>query len=218
MLIRLANNSFMNPHLIDKLIVIRGLPHDWIFKTTAQGEELLPPWIPDVDANIPHHIRHLCEPIKYCKWYQDVRHYDRVYNGFWDSRTCWGLILDFNFGPAQTMWNRITEYIEGTIPRTERMPQPVLVAKDQKSEFSPHLARRDGQGHLELMPSEIPVIDLEVYKITRTPTVTVASTPEPQIEMKTEVFLKCEICDQEFKNAHGLKIHKAVHKREKVKV
>lgn len=215
MLIRLANHALLNPHMIDKLIVIRGLPHDWVFKTTPQGEELLPPWVPDVDANIPAQIRHLCTPIKYCRWYQDVRHYDRTYNGFWDNRTCWGLILDFNYGPAYTLWNKIVEHIEGTIPRTERMPRPVLVAPDHKSEFSPRLSRRDAQGHLELVSSEIPVIDLDIYKVVTAPTVTVASTPEPQIDMKTEIFVKCSKCDQEFKKT-GLKRHMAVHRGEKV--
>lgn len=209
MLLRLANHAALNPHLIDKLIVIKGIPYNWIFKKVPQGDQLLPPWEADVDDNIPESIRNLCEPITYCKWFPDVRHYDQTYKGFWDERTVLGLKLDCSYGPAIEMWNRIEEYIEGTIPRTERMPIPALVAPDQKSPFAPHFARkRVGVGGLELVPTQIPVVDLTSYQVALVPETpkTVASAPAVVFETKPDSF-ECQTCDFKTDKERALRMH-----------
>lgn len=205
MLLRLCNYHAMNPHLIDKLIVIRGLPKEWIFKKVAEGDQLLPPWEADVDANIPESIRHICTPITYVKWFHPVRHYDQTYQGFWDKRTVLGLKLDFSFGPAQEMWEKVTDYVNGILPRTERMMEPVLVAPDQKSLFDPHLCKRNAQGALILVKSEIPVVDLAPYQ-----SATAVSAPAPVVDIKTVILasgFNCPSCDFKTDRPKSLRMH-----------
>ena len=64
MLIRLCGHFPSNPGHIDKLISIKGLPTEWIFRENVKfgGKELVKPWEVDVEENIPKDIRHLCEP------------------------------------------------------------------------------------------------------------------------------------------------------------
>jgi len=226
MLIRIAGHGFNNPHLIDKLIIIKGLPFDWIFKKVPQGNQLLPPWNPDIEENIPESLKTQVEPIVYCQWFDSVRHHDRNYEGFWDTRTVHGLKLECQYGPAQEMWKKIEEYVEGTLPRTEKMPVPVLVAPDQKSDFKPHVAKRDGQGHLVLMPASVPVVDLTIYgkpdSIVERPKIAPEIPPVPW----NPLAYACEFCEQEFMEKNALKNHKielhpvkrAYKKREKATV
>lgn len=221
MLIRLCAHHVLNPHLIDKLIVVNGLPQEWIFKKVPQGDQLLPPWEPDVDANIPKEIRHLAQPITYCKWFPPVRHYDQKYEGFWDTRTVYGLRLDYSYGPGQEMWNKIEDFIEGTIPRNEKMPVPVMVAPDQKSSFSPVIAKKSERGGgIQLIGADVPVVDLTIYVATTpqvAPPVTIATpvaaviktqtvAEKPKVEVSTEV--KCDECDYKTEKLRALRMHK----------
>lgn len=223
-MIRLCAHHVMNPHLIDKLIVIKGLPHDWIFKTTDHGEELKAPWEPDADVNLKE-VKHLCEPITFVKYFQPVRHYDRTYDGFWDKRTVLGLKLDYAYGPGKEMWENILDYIDRTLPRGQKMPDPIIVAKDQKSHFEPHLARRSRTGSgIELVPSEVPVIDLtqnmtiisppvqtqtaSVASITlvNEPKTTVTGVTPPERLVQAQEY-KCEECLLSFEKPRGLMMH-----------
>ena len=222
MLIRICSHPVLNPHLIDKLIVVKGLPYEWTFKKVPQGDQLLPPWEPDVDANIPKEVRALTEPITYCKWFPDIRHYDQTYKGFWDTRTVYGLRLDYGYGPGQEMWNKIEDYIEGTIPRNEKMPVPVMVAPDQKATFSPVIARKSERGGgIQMISAEVPVIDLTKYLAPVqvvvaapiiAPTVTVSSQPEPVTKIETVVSenkgFVCNECAYATPKIKALRMHK----------
>ena len=63
MLLRICDHFRNNPKRIDKLIAIKGLPDEWLFTDREEGRELRKPWQADIEANIPEHIRALCEPI-----------------------------------------------------------------------------------------------------------------------------------------------------------
>lgn len=221
MLIRLLTHHVNNPHLIDKLIIIKGLPKDWIFKKVPQGDQLLRPWEADVDRNIPKDVQAQTEPVKFVQYFQNIRHHDRNYEGFWDERTVFGLRLDYAYGPGREMWEKIVDYIDASLPRGEKMPDPVLVAKDQHSPFETHMARRSRSGSgLELVPADVPVIDLNKYIIAPTPTVTVtvattAVIPEFKETVSQETF-SCE-CGKSFEKKQALRMHKMkAHKKEAV--
>src|SRR6267142_2614602 len=241
LLIRLVMHPTNNPHLIDKLIILRGLPYEWVFKKSkyriehedgsveeAIGDRLLTPWTPDADVNIPREVRDLTEPITFVHWFPDVQFQAttgaRTFHGFWEKRTVWGLCLDYSRGPQQELWTKIEEYIDKTLPRGEKMPNAVQVAKDQKSEFKTYLARRGKTlSSLEMVEMDVPIVDLRMSVVVPPDVVlktvmTVPANPGPPLpETKAEeenMVYRCETCSQEFKNTHGLKIHKSVHKRE----
>lgn len=214
MLIRLLTHHVNNPHLIDKLIIIKGLPKDWIFRKVPQGDQLLRPWEADVDRNIPKDIQAITDPITFVQYFQNIRHHDRNYEGFWDERKVYALRLDYAYGPGREMWEQIVDYIDRTLPRGEKMPDPVLVAKDQHSPFETHMARRSRSGSgLELVPMDVPIIDLNKYITVPAPTVTVsAAVLVPEFK---ETFI-CE-CGKEFVKKQALRMHKMkAHKKEAV--
>lgn len=223
MLIRLLTHHVNNPHLIDKLIIIKGLPKDWVFRKVPQGDQLLKPWEADVDRNIPRDVQSQTEQITFVQYFQNVRHHDRNYDGFWDERKVWGLRLDYAYGPGREMWEQIVDYIDRTLPRGEKMPDPVLVAKDQHSPFETHMARRSRSGSgLELVPSEVPIIDLNKYiePPVVVPTVTVVSSPVVTEFKETPIVSResfiCE-CGKSFDKKQGLRMHKMkAHKKEAV--
>lgn len=210
MLIRLCMHHVKNPHLIDKMIIIKGLPENLMFRKTTEGDELLPPWQPDDEANIPKSIRHLCEPKEFVKFFQPVRHYDQTYKGFWDKRTALGFKLDYSYGPAQEIWKTIERIIDRDLPRGEKMPVPAIVAPDHQKPFS-------------LEPEDIPVVDLRKPEpvIVAAP---VVQPPAPAVIVAVPapaapVSFNCD-CGRNFGKAQALRMHKmkAHPAREKVEV
>ena len=226
MLIRIMNHHVNNPRLIDKLIVVKGLPEDWIFRRREQGMELLRPWEPDADVNIPHSIRHLCDPIAFCHYFPPINTEKKTFEGFWDTRTVLGLRLDYSQGPGQEMWDKIEEFIDRSISRFEKMPEPVVVAKDQLSAFETYLPKRAHGKSLELIPMEVPVVDLRresTPQVTLTTsqleTAPVLETPALRVPpplATPESRFSCKVCGQEFKNAYFVRKHGKVHAQEKV--
>lgn len=220
MLIRIAAHPRNNPRLIDKLVVIKGIPYEWIFKKVEQGDQLLKPWEPDVDANIPPSIRHLATPINYVQWFPDINTDKRVYGGFWDKRIALGLKLDYSYGPGRDMWEKIEELIDRSLSRFEKMPEPVITAKDQHSPFETFLVKKSTKG-TELISSEIPVVDLRRETDTVT-LVTPKQEPAPQIvlskpseEGTQAIMLPCE-CGKSFLKERALRMHKMkAHPKEK---
>lgn len=209
MLIRIAAHPRNNPRLIDKMIVIKGIPYDWIFKKVERGDQLLKPWEPDVDANIPNHIRHLCTPITFVQWFPPINTDRRNYDGFWDKRTCFGLKLEYSYGPGRDMWDKIEDLIDRSLSRFEKMPDAVVVAKDQKSPFETFLIKKSDKG-TEMIASEIPVVDLrretEIVTLV-TPSMTTA-VEVPIVNTVTEVKgSKCE-CGKVFEKERAMRMHK----------
>jgi hypothetical protein len=223
MLIRLCSHFPENSRHIDKLIAIKGLPEEWLFRTTKHGKELVKPWEPDVEANIPKYIRHLCEPVEIAMVFPPLTPKDEV---IVDYRTIIGLRFNFMTQPGQELWEKVWRYVEGTIPRNEKVPKPVLVAPDHKSPFETYEARRSVRGSLELHPADIPEIDLTKY----TQTVS-APVPQPLPEMEDAVreilptesagIFRCSEpnCGRVFDKSRAVMMHiRHMHKKEKAVV
>lgn len=242
LLIRLVMHPTNNPHLIDKLIILKGLPYEWVFKKSKYkiehesgdieegvGDNLLTPWEADADVNIPDEVRKLTQPITFVHWFPGGANAGKEFKGFWDKRTVWGLRLDYAHGPAQELWQRIEAFIDKTLQRGEKMPEAVVVAKDQKSEFKTFLPRRGKTlSSLELVVMDVPVVDLSTPIITAPITVssttvlTIPTNPEPpppEPEKKGDNIFKCDVCAKEFDKPRALSMHKVgAHRREKVEV
>lgn len=219
MLLRICDHFRDNPKRIDKLIAIKGLPKEWFFKETEQGIELKKPWEPDVDKNIPTEIRHLCEPFRLIMRYPPIHNQAKEVI---EEKQVLCLRIDYNTEPGRQMWDDVERYIEESTPRNERIPVPVVCAKDERSAFETYTPRRNSRGSLELVPSPVPLVDLTKYVEVRVEpkpaeNVPVATFPETLIPQKDE--FKCSQCDRVFGSEHALKIHRSRpsnHKKEKV--
>ena len=219
MLIRLVGHFRNNPKSIDKLIAIKGLPEDWIFRELPNGEgkTLVSPWIADIDKNIPHDIRSACEPVYLTFKYPPI---EKGAKEVLEKRQVLGIKLDYMTEPGRELWDKIERYLEGTVPRDMQVPKPVLCSRDERSPFETHAAKRNSTGSLELIPSPIPEIDLTPYTIKKVeyvepPPVLVEKEPEGPTRMAKE--FKCDECEKEFAFEKVLKRHKRQnHKKEKV--
>lgn len=220
MLIRLAGHFINNSQHIDKLICINGLPEDWLFRKRADGQrELAPPFTPDIDENIPKFIRHLCTPTEVVKYFPPI---ERGKEGIIDKLTILGVKLDYMTEAGRAMWTRIQRYVDDCLPRHSKIPEPVLVARDQKSPFETYSVYRKITGGVELTPAEIPVVDLDVEKATipvlpsvppAPPATVVPPPPQP-----TAIVFKCDEpgCDFSHAKKQGVAMHR-VKRHPKVK-
>lgn len=220
MLIRLMGHHINNPHHIDKLICIKGLPEDWFFRESKYGgKELIRPWLPEIEVNVPSYIRHMCDVQKITVYHAPI---DSNHQPVIDKDIpIIGVRLEFNTQPGQEMWDKIERYLDRVTPRDQQVPVPVMVAKDHKGDgltaFAPHVGRKNVRGSLEVMPAEIPVVDfrktIEEPQVVTQPLLHVeqsVSQPLPLIvqEQKQPEIFKCVKCERNFKNEAGLKIHK----------
>lgn len=216
-LIRIVDHFNNNPKRIDKLIAIKGLPEEWFFRETPEGRELKRPWQPDIDANIPHDIRHLCEPMYLIFRYPPIQAGAKEVI---EKRQVIGFRIDYNTEPGRQMWDDVERYIEETMPRNERIPVPVVCAKDERSGFETYATRRNVRGSLELIPSPVPFVDLTQYVAVKVEKI--ASEPIQQESESTPTHqatrIKCAECDFEHESPRGIKMHamKRHPKKEKV--
>jgi len=215
MLIRLCGHHIDNPNHIDKLICIKGLPDEWFFRNGKYGRELIRPWQPDVEENIPKDIRHLCDPIEFVQVFPPI---EKGRESVVDKVVAIGLRFDYLTEAGMTMWDKIERYLERTVPRDQMVPKPVLVAPNQKSLFDPHEARRSSRGSLELRKAEIPVIDLRPQE-PAVPVVVPTIQVQPPVQTTTAApaatstftrvdptMVRCEPCGKDF-NERGLRMH-----------
>jgi hypothetical protein len=224
MLIRLCGHFIDNPRHVDKLICIKGLPESYFFRPSRfGGKELISPWTPDNESNIPQSIRYLCEEIEITKAFPPI---EKGKDSVVDKYKILGVKLEYTSGPGQEMWEQIEGYLERMIPRDQRVPKPVLCAPDQKSEFNPTSARRTVRGSLELQSGvAIPVIVLSDPTPVVSPIVQSINLQSPIIqekkqeiksevkqEIKPETFLckKCNVNfpDQKSRHSHYTRGHK----------
>lgn len=231
MLLRICDHFKLNPKRIDKLIAIKGLPDEWLYRDTPEGRELKKPWMADVDANIPHDIRHLCEPMYINFRYSPITKGEKE---IIDRRQILGIKIDYNTEPGREMWDQVERYLEESIPRNERIPIPVVCAKDERSAFETYKPRRNAGGSLEFVPSPVPEIDLRKYQepalspvasLPSTPVVppsdsVVATLPTPSTKEAQATVFKCDDCDYEHRSKQGVRMHKVKRhpKKEKVSV
>lgn len=213
MLIRLVSHFKNNPKHIDKMIAIKGLPEAWLFREGPSGKELLHPWKADVDKNIPYDIRSLCEPMYITFRYPPI---SRGENWVVEYKQILGIVLDFMSEPGREMWEQIDRYLQGTIPRTERVPDPVVLAKDEHSAFETYAPKRSSTGSLQFEPSPIPLIDLTLYApkvipvVEQPPVVPPVKDepPVPKAPAPQPTLLKCDKCDYTNKSKPGIQMHK----------
>jgi C2H2-type zinc finger protein len=216
MLIRLVGHFKNNPKHIDKLIAIKGLPKEWIFREGTEGKELMRPWTADVDKNIPSDIRQFCEPEYITFRYPPV---ERGAKEIIEHKKILGVCLDYMTEPGRELWEKIERYVEGTIPRNERIPVPVVCSKDEHSPFETFEPKRSSATNSLVFepypaPGEngVPEIDLNSYL----PVAPVAAAPVAQIA--TVSTLACDQCSKVFDKIKALTMHKmkAHPKKEKV--
>lgn len=210
MLIRLVDHFKDNPKRIDKLIAIKGIPDSWIFRESDIGKELKRPWEPDIDANIPHDIRNLCEPMYVVMRYPPLNNQAKEVI---EKRQILGIKLDYNSEPGRQLWDDIERYVEESLPRNERIPVPVLCARDERSAFDTYTPRRTNRGSLELIPSSIPFVDLTKYvevKVVEEKVLEKVLVPTP-MELKKESAqeseFKCDDCDYHHTSQRGIRMH-----------
>lgn len=216
MLIRLCGHYLNNPNHIDKLISIKGLPDSWFFRVSKYGgRELIHPWEPDVEANIPESIRHLCEPTEIIKIFPPI---EKGRESVIDKFTILGVRFNFMSQPGQELWDKIERYLERMTPRDERIPAPALVAPNHLAAFDPHAVRKTVRGSLELFKSEIPNVDLtrpyiepiapraEVQAPVIATAVAAPVAPQP-VAVQAPVIHKCD-CGKQFDKEQGLRMHK----------
>ena len=206
MLIRLIGHFKNNPRSIDKMIAIKGLPEDWFFTEGPEGKELKKPWVPDVEKNIPHDIRSLCEPVYLTFRYPPI---EKGQGWVTERKQVLGVQLDFMTQPGRELWEKIERYIEKTIPRDQRVPKPVLLAKDPHSPFETYEAKRDESNHLYLEPSEIPELDMRPFVKKAEPDTARIQEEEkrPEIEKVNVANFKCDRCDYSHHSKQGIRMH-----------
>lgn len=233
MLIRVCDHFRNNPKRIDKLIAIKGLPEEWFFHEGQEGKELKKPWEPDIEKNIPADIRNLCDPIYITFKYPPI---EKGAKEIIDRRQILGVRIDYNSEPGRQMWDDVERYVEETIPRNERIPVPVVCARDEHTAFETYMPRRTAQGSLEFVQAPVPFVDLTKYAVVKnepiSPPVVVETPPEPapveatQQETSTpplpaDTDFVCGVCGREFRSETGLRIHLARpknHSKEKAGV
>lgn len=224
MLLRIIDHFRDNPKRIDKLIAIKGLPEEWFFHKGPEGTELKKPWKPDIEANIPMDIRHLCEPMYLTFRFPSI---DASRKEFIERRQVIGFRIDYNSEPGREMWDQVERYIEESIPRNERVPIPVVCAKDERSAFETYTPRRTATRALELVPSPIPMLDLTRYSVKVVEVIEPISPPEeekvtPPVEKSAPqaatMKFKCPECEYEHVSKRGVAMHKMKRHPAKEKV
>lgn len=225
-LIRICDHFRNNPKRIDKLIAIKGLPDEWLYRETDEGRELRKPWQADIDANIPHEIRHLCEPMYVNFRYSPINKGEKE---IIDRRQILGVKLDYNSEPGREMWDQVERYLEESIPRNERIPVPVVCSKDERSAFETYEPRRNAMGSLQFHPKEVPLVDLTKYVqveskpvlpsvVNAPPLTTPVDTKQQESTPPQTVKFKCEECDYEHSSKQGIRMHKVKRHPKKEKV
>jgi hypothetical protein len=225
MLIRIVDHFRDNPKRIDKLIAIKGLPNEWFFREGPEGLELKKPWEADIDKNIPHEIRHLCEPMYIIFRYSPLNNQAKEVI---EKRQILGVKIDYNSEPGRQMWDDIERYVEETMPRSERIPVAVVCARDERSAFETHTPRRNARGSLELIPGPVPMVDLTKYVQMKTEDVVipkaldVINNPDQATESMVSArpqqnSFKCDECDYIHHSPRGIRMH-AVKRHPKQKV
>lgn len=219
MLIRLCGHFLMNSQHIDKLIAIKGLPEDWLFRKRPDGQkELLPPWKADIDANIPKEIRHVCEPVEVVQYFPPI---EKGRDGILDKMTILGVKLDYMTEPGREMWTRVERYMDASLPRDVKLPEPALVSKDQRSGFELFSPRKRITGGVELTPlTEIPVVDLN--KPFSEPSVEIVKAVEVvqpvQPAVSEPTGFKCDQCDYTNDKKQAIRMHTLKRHPQKEKV
>jgi len=217
MLIKLVGHYIDNPQHIDKIISIKGLPEEWFFKKSKfGGKELLRPWVPDVEANIPDKVRHLVVEHEIDQIFPPI---EKGKDSVVDKLKISGVKLDYSTNPGQEMWEKVERYLEATIPRDQKVPKPALCAKDHVADFDPHETRRTQKGSLELRKCEVPEADLRQSIVGKAiEPATIVSIPSVAVAPVEHKIYKCKKCGSDFNGlnifrSHNLKCKKKIEEK-----
>lgn len=194
-----------------------------MFRTRPDGgKELTAAFTPDIPENIPKFIRHLCTPTDVVKYFPPI---EKGKDGILDHQTILGVRLDYMTENGRSMWTRIQRYMDDCLPRHAKVPEPVIVARDQKSPFETYLPRKRVSGGVELEPCEIPVIDLDIEiakpALVLPPVPPIQDSP-PKIEpvslpvQPAVVDFKCPDCEFTHAKKQGISMHR-IKRHPKVK-
>lgn len=197
------------------------------------------PWVPDNEETIPKSIRHLCEPTDIAVVYSAIGPGQK---GVVDHKTILGIKLDFGTEPGREMWEKVERYLDRVTPRDRKVPEPVMMAPNQKSEFNPTIGRRSNRGSMEFAVGvDIPDVDLrtvieEVHPASAlqpivVPPVTVPPVQVPPVQVppvvislvdvkkeefaldaRSTVKARCDECKKDFKSKGIYAIHMKRHK------
>lgn len=212
MLIKLAGHFIDNPQHIDKMIIINGLPEEWIFRPSRfGGKELVKPWEPDIEENIPKSILPLCEEHEIVISYSPI---EKGKESVVDKKITHGLRIDFSREPGQELWSKIERYLDRMTPRDQKVPKPVLYAPNHRSDFNPHEAVRTVRGSLELRSSEIPVVNL-IQENKKSSIEQVIKQVEEEPKKIEPTIYTCKKCGLKFEGlgklrGHNLRGHKQI--------
>ena len=204
MFIKLAGHFLDNPQHIDKVIVINGLPDEWIFKPSRfGGKELVKPWEPDVEENIPKSVRNLCEEHEIVISYSPI---EKGKESVVDKKITHGLRIDFSREPGQELWTKIERYMDRMASRDQKIVKPALFAPNHKSDFNPHEAYRTVRGSIELRACEVPVINLPVVEEKKIVEPIAKPVEVKKVEEESD-FYECRKCGKKFTELNKLRGH-----------
>lgn len=200
MLIRVvAHFHRKNSHGIDELIRIDGLPDDLMFRHKDGKRYLRAPWERDIDANIPVHIREHCAPVDVT---EDFPREKNESTGIWqtpsDTRKMLGVKLSLDTTPGLEMWKQVERILDRGTSRDAKIPAPVVVAPDQRSQFA--LDARD-------IPVVILKPEIVVPAVSQTETVVESPAPVVEVAVKSSEDFECGVCHKGFNAQRGLWMH-----------
>lgn len=131
-----------------------------------------------------------------------------------------GVRIDYNSEPGRQMWDDIERFVEESMPRNERIPVPVICAKDEHAAFETYMPRRTARGSLELVPAPVPFVDLTKYipekvqpvipsvaEVEKTGAISQPVVPQP-VEARDPSKFKCENCSFTHYSPNGLRMHR----------
>lgn len=193
-LIRLVSHPFKNKYLCDKIMFIDGIPDSMLYFQRNGKNYLKAPWTPDVTANIPEPVRSKFQP-KPFKINLYLAPPEKGVPPIDDEINCYGLMLDYQNGQGEQMWESIEKMIDDVTPRGVDLPKPVIVEPGLDDE---HRARQWTIG-----PETIESVSLTTTRDE--------GLVKPSIT--AEVF-ECGTCNKPFAKAQGLRMHKMkAHKK-----
>lgn len=205
MLIRLVAHAHKgNPNLIDELIRIDGLPDNLLYHFKDGKCYLMPPWEPDIDANIPKHIREHCQRVEITRDLPPERNeITGVMQRPSDTFTILGVKINLDNTPGKEMWAQIERILDMGTPRDRKVPTPRVVAPNQKDAF---FLDAEDIPVCDLRPPkiEVPVTTSEAVKVE----IPVAPVPAPApAAPPVHRVYTCGVCQKSFVAERGLWMH-----------
>lgn len=197
MLLRIISHFHKkNTHGIDELIRIDNFPDELMFRRKDGKTYLASPWERDIDANIPKEIREHCSPVDIT---EDLPREKNEATGQWqvpsDTIRILGVRLNLDSTPGMEMWHKIQRILDRGTSRDQRIPEPAVVAPDQKSSFF-------------LEAKDIPVVVLKSDVVQQTVTVSTAATVQIlPVTIDAPQMFECGVCKKEFSAQRGLWMH-----------